>query len=642
MPTFDPHDVLLVGYAQLFVVSALMLSPLRRVGGAAPAAATRLLLRATGVLATAALTTGAVSLLWDVPWRALVVPGAVVVLASAFAMVRRPDRTVVGQLFGAAFVVAGLGLIVATIDLVADAAGTGPEMLTSAVFVALCLGAVALWSSTVSSTTDVLCRFRSARVPPQADPTYQPFVSLHLAACNEPPDMLIETIKSAEAMDYPSFEVVVIDNNTTDPALWRPVEAYCQGRDRVTYVHVDSWPGFKAGACNLALRHHTDPRAEVIGVIDADDLVVPDYLKEAVPYLADERLGFVQTYEGARGIGASAYRNACVDTYRAFYLTDMAARNERDSVPFVGTMGLFRRQALEQIGGWNEWCICEDTEASLRVLKLGWSSLYLPRCFGRGTVPPTFAGFIAQRYRWCFGGMQILRLHWRSLMPWDRSPDNRLSRAQRHDYLMAGLSWTRDVLMVLFALLLLVTTALVAAGSTFSLQPVSGPDPIVALSLIAVASLSTLWVLRQRGPVSLRRALLFLVVSLASSWTVARACVQGSVRRHGVFVRTPKATGSTAATPRYGRALASTRWEALVAAVFLACIAVLVVQPRVHWWLVAMVSLEAAVFLCAPATALGSVRAARAPAEVGMPGLEPVTSRRRTRGQRRLALEVRR
>ena len=62
----------------------------------------------------------------------------------------------------------------------------------------------------------------------------------------------------------------------------------------------------------------------------------------------------------------------------------MSSRNERDSVPFVGTMGLFRRSALVGIGGWNEWCISEDTEASLRMAKAGWSGLYVPRCFGRG------------------------------------------------------------------------------------------------------------------------------------------------------------------------------------------------------------------------------------------------------------------
>ena len=310
----------------------------------------------------------------------------------------------------------------------------------------------------------MLGRFRHSRPLPEADPSYQPFVSLHIAAYNEPPDMLIETIKRAEAIDYPHFEIVVIDNNTKDPAVWRPVEEYCRDRPRVTFVHVDPWPGFKAGALNLALRQYTDERAEIIGLIDADDFVVPHYLKETAPYFSNERIGFLQSFEGNRDYEGSPYYSACVDSYQAFYLTNMSSRNERDSIPFVGTMGLFRRSALEQAGGWNEWCICEDTEASVRVLKLGWSGLYVPRCFGRGVVPPSYAGLCTQRYRWCFGGMQILRLHWRSLMPWDRSPDNRLSSQQRRDYLMASLGWMRDLVMVLFTIALFATTALLLSG----------------------------------------------------------------------------------------------------------------------------------------------------------------------------------
>ena len=136
---------------------------------------------------------------------------------------------------------------------------------------------------------------------------------------------------------------------------------------RVRFVHVAPWPGYKAGACNLALRRYTDPRAEIIGLVDADDIVQPHYLRETAPYFSDPNLGFVQTFEGNRDFEGSPYYTACVDSFQAFYLSVMSSRNERDTVPFVGTMGLFRRSALTAVGGWNEWCICEDTEASLRV-----------------------------------------------------------------------------------------------------------------------------------------------------------------------------------------------------------------------------------------------------------------------------------
>ena len=117
----------------------------------------------------------------------------------------------------------------------------------------------------------------------------------------------------------------------------------------------------------------------------------------------------------------------------------MPARNERNSIIFAGTMGLPRRSAVERLGGWDEWTITEDAETSLRLLPAGWSGWFLDQPLGRGIMPLTFAALKSQRFRWCFGGMQILRKHWRDLRPWDRHPGNRLSVAQRMDYLLGGL-----------------------------------------------------------------------------------------------------------------------------------------------------------------------------------------------------------
>src|SRR5690606_39345867 len=58
---------------------------------------------------------------------------------------------------------------------------------------------------------------------PAADPTHQPFVSIHLACCNEPPEMVITIIESLRNLDYANFEVLVIDNNTRDEALWKQI-----------------------------------------------------------------------------------------------------------------------------------------------------------------------------------------------------------------------------------------------------------------------------------------------------------------------------------------------------------------------------------------------------------------------------------
>ena len=513
------------------------------------------------------------------------------------------------------------------------AAHTFAEALTAALFLLLDLAALLIWNSNMNYASNVMCRTRHSLPPAEVDPNYRPMVSLHIAAYNEPPEMLIETIKAAERIDYPDFEIVVIDNNTKDPEVWSPVEEYCRDRELVRFVHVDPWPGFKSGACNLALRTYTDPRAEIIGIIDADDLVQPHYLHEIIPHFCDPRLGFVQTFEGNREFQGSKYYTACVDSFQAFYLAIMSSRNERNSVPFVGTMGLFRRSALTGIGGWNEWCITEDTEASLRALKAGWSGLYVPRCFGRGIVPPSYAGLKTQRYRWCFGAMQIFRLHWRSLMPWDRSPDNHLSSSQRRDYLMGCLGWMKDLMMLGFAILLLVTTGLIGAGSNFVLTPLIGGFTLLPMMLILIATICMVWTQRQWTNITRRRAVRSLVVSLSATLPTAIACVQGMTRREGVFRRTSK-SGSHHQPVR--TALRLSRWETLVAIALYASVVLLALSAHPPWLLIFIIAVQATVFACAPTVALWNLRAQRIPRTEYRRRFEEHSRRRSVAGTRGL------
>ncbi|WP_306342004.1 glycosyltransferase, partial [Escherichia coli] len=91
-------------------------------------------------------------------------------------------------------------------------------------------------------------------------------------------------------LDYPNFEVIVIDNNTKDEAVWRPVQEHCRKLGaRFKFYHVAPLTGFKSGALNFALRH-TAPDAEVIGIIDSDYIVESDWLKSLVPTFDDPKV----------------------------------------------------------------------------------------------------------------------------------------------------------------------------------------------------------------------------------------------------------------------------------------------------------------------------------------------------------------
>jgi cellulose synthase/poly-beta-1,6-N-acetylglucosamine synthase-like glycosyltransferase len=613
--SFNLYDLFVLCFVQLVVTTLLVLSPARdfdtrfRWTGSR---VTEVILGAVGAAAISAFSCFVTRVLWGLPLGGLETAAYILTVVSIVVIGLRPDCSVVGKVFYASYAAAGFTFL-AFAGLVASAATHSiAEALTSSLLILLDLGAFLVWNSNINYVSDVLCRTRRSRPLPVADPTYQPLVSLHVPAYNEPPELLIETIRALEQIDYPNFEIVVMDNNTKDRAVWGPVEDYCRGRARVRFVHVDPWPGYKAGACNLALRSYTDPRAELIGMVDADDIVQPRYLRETAPYFCDPHIGFVQTFEGNRDYQGSSYYTACVDSYQGFYLAVMSSRNERDTVPFVGTMGLFRRSALEEVGGWNEWCISEDTEASLRVLKEGWSGLYLPRCFGRGIVPPTFAGLNTQRHRWCFGAMQILRLHWRSLMPWDRSPDNHLTAAQRRDYLMGSLGWFRDLMMLGFSLLLLVVTGLLVTGSDFALMPLGGDRSLLPMSLIVIATVCMTWTLRHWTPISRRRAVMGLVISLSASWITALACIQGLSHREGVFFRTSKTGGDRR---RLRKAMRLTRIETLLAVSLYVSAALLILAVRTPPVLVFVVVLQATVYLCSPIAALWNLGAQRVPAQ---------------------------
>ena len=119
--------------------------------------------------------------------------------------------------------------------------------------------------------------------PPLVPEAATPKVSIHIPAHNEPPEMLKQTLDAVSRLDYPNFECVLVINNTPDPALWRPVEEHCKTLgERFKFVNAENLTGFKAGALRLA-QSHTAADAEIIGVIDADYVVHPDWLKDLVP-----------------------------------------------------------------------------------------------------------------------------------------------------------------------------------------------------------------------------------------------------------------------------------------------------------------------------------------------------------------------
>jgi cellulose synthase/poly-beta-1,6-N-acetylglucosamine synthase-like glycosyltransferase len=377
----------------------------------------------------------------------------------------------------------------------------------------------------------------TSRVPDAAGRL--PMVSLHVPAHNEPPDMVIDTLRALLRLDYPRYEVILIDDNTDDESLWRPVEAWC-ARHGAKFKHLENWPGYKSGALNYALRHLTDDAAEIIGVVDSDYQVEPGFLRSCAPPFKDPWIGFVQAPQDYRDWQHARYYRRLYYSYKYFFAVSQPSRNEHDGAIFAGTMGLIRRVALDELGGWDEWCITEDAEMSLRLLRAGWSGLHVDESGGYGIMPLTFEALKGQRYRWCFGGIQILRMHWKSLLPGRRDKANHLSAAQRWAYLAGGIQWYGDLLGLLFLVFLLAGAANLVTGGgelfrKLTVFLVATVPVLVALGLVRAIAL-----LRRGTGASWRDAMGAFFIWQSTSLVVARASVLALFAKKAAFLRTPK------------------------------------------------------------------------------------------------------
>ena len=388
-----------------------------------------------------------------------------------------------------------------------------------------------------------ITRWRRSFKPLAAGVADLPMVSVHVPLHNEPPDMVIETLDALAGLDYPRYEVVVVDNNTKDAGVWQPVEAHCRALGpRFRFFHVDPLEGFKAGALNFALRQsHSD--ADIIAVVDSDYVVNADWLRDLVPQFNDPRIGIAQAPQDYRDSTLSPFKAMSFSEYRGFFLIGMVTRNERNAIIQHGTMTLIRRNALEEAGGWAEWCITEDAELGLRIFEQGYEASYTSCSYGRGLMPDTFADYKKQRYRWAYGAIQILRRHASCLL---RIRASRLAPGQCYHFIAGWLPWLADGVNLLFNL-----------GALFwSMAMIADPrhvdPPLVIFSLLPLSlflfKLGKLFYLyRTRVGSTILQTMAAAVAGLSLSHTIARAVLAGFVtRRDKPFFRTPKLAGRSA------------------------------------------------------------------------------------------------
>ncbi len=415
--------------------------------------------------------------------------------------------------------------------------------------------------------------FTPTDCPPAYHPVRYPKVSVHVPAYNEPPEMVKETLNSLAQLDYPNFEVLVIDNNTKDPAIWQPVSDHCQKLgNRFRFFHVDPLAGFKAGALNFAAAR-TSKDSEIIAVIDSDYQVKPSWLKDLVPYFAKPEIGFVQAPQDYRDGNEKAFKSMCHAEYKGFFYIGMVTRNDRNAIIEHGTMTMIRASVLEEVGGWAEWSITEDAELGLRIFEHGYEAVYVKDSYGKGLIPDTFTDYKKQRYRWAYGAIQILKRHGKMLFGKKAS---RLTAGQRYHFLAGWLPWISDGINIFYTLGAIVWSLLMIINPGHVDPPLAiFMIPPVALFCFKVAKMAHLY----RTRIGTTRIQTFVAAfsGLALSHTIAKAVLSGFFTSGKPFFRTPKCENC----PELIKAMAASLEETCIAfTLWAVAIGVILVQGQ--------------------------------------------------------------
>ena len=228
---------------------------------------------------------------------------------------------------------------------------------------------------------------------------FKPFVTVMIPAHNEE-SVITNTVENILKMDYPNFEVIVIDDRSSDntASVIKNLEAKHE-QVRALIREKDAFPG-KSAVLNDALKM---AHGEAILVFDADATVEPDFLNKLVPNLEPADVGAVQ----ARKIIRNKDVNFLTRCQNNEYTFDTYLQVSRDAIKGAdelrGNGELIKRQALEDIDGWNNYTITDDLDMSTRLHIKGWDVRFCPdACVYEEGIVYVFPLF-RQRRRWLEG-----------------------------------------------------------------------------------------------------------------------------------------------------------------------------------------------------------------------------------------------
>ena len=376
-------------------------------------------------------------------------------------------------------------------------------------------------------------------------PSELPLVTVQLPIFNER-NVAVRLVRAACAMRYPRgrLEIQVLDDSTDETSTLIADEVTrlaALGHD-LHHIRRSDRQGFKAGALEYGQKI---AKGELLAIFDADFVPGADFLTRVVPSFQgteNQDVGMVQTRWGHLN------RKSSVLTRAQAILLDGHFRVEHLSrflagcfFNFNGTAGVWRRQAIEEAGGWQHDTLTEDLDLSYRAQLSGWRFVYKDEISVPAELPASVHAFKSQQRRWARGSAQTCRKLLGRILT---APISLTRKAEAFIHLTGNMTY---VLMVVLTLLMFpamyARRSVLSEGGALSQKLLLIDIPLLFAATCAVAAF---YIVAQRrsGQVSLTNHLIGMPAALALgvglSLSNAIAVCHGLARMGGIFVRTPK------------------------------------------------------------------------------------------------------
>jgi cellulose synthase (UDP-forming) len=223
-------------------------------------------------------------------------------------------------------------------------------------------------------------------------------VDIFVPCCGEPFKIIKTTLEAVGRITYHPLEVYILDDGGSPAvaALAQSLGFHYLSRPRAGLPRQD----FKSGNLNFGLKHS---RGNLILVLDADQVPVPEILNRLVDFFHQPQVGYVQSKQDFLLPEGDPFYNSD----RVFYETIQISNDQTNAVISCGSGVVYRRQALLEMGGFASWNLLEDFTSSYELASRGWRGIYYPHALSRGLAPATLGGVYRQRFKWCLDTMRL-------------------------------------------------------------------------------------------------------------------------------------------------------------------------------------------------------------------------------------------